>query len=356
MPQTIFAMSPTSRGWLIGMLHPRLRGTYHQMGAKYGVPLRKHGFKLPDVGEEALRLGMQCEVEVKRVFPEILDEVRGLSEALNEPYEKVAAFILTIGFGKPVACSSFASAYDSKVVFGRNYDFYYRFAKYCESYLTRPKGAHASLGNTDVFLGREDGLNEKGVGISMHFVSAQLGAPGVNFPVAVRYVLDKCATTAEAVDFLAHTKFLTANNYLIADTSGDMAVVEACPAGVRVRRPEGGERYIVATNHFVHPEMKAFEDVTKRDPDSETRYTTIIRDLREVHGRVTESIAKRILSNHEGKVCSHIEYVGLGTLWSQISDLNTLTVLRAEGQPCKNKYHPDKRLQALRGSAVDVGS
>ena len=316
------------------------------MGVKYGTVLRKHGFKLPQIDEQTLALGQQCESEVKSVFPEILDEIRGFAEAINEQYEKVSAFILTIGYGKPIGCSAFASSYDTRVIFGRNYDFYYRFEKYAESYLTRPKGAFVSLGNTDVFIGREDGVNEKGLGVSIHFVSAQLGTPGVNFPVATRYVLDKCATAGEAVNFLTHVKFLTANNYLVADKGGEMAVVEACPQGTQLRRPEDGEKFIVATNHFVHPDMKQFEDVTKRDPDSELRYNTILQNLREVHGRVTESIAKRILSNHEGRVCSHLDYIKLGTLWSQITDLQKLTVLRAEGHPCKIKYSNDKRLQA----------
>jgi predicted choloylglycine hydrolase len=211
--------------------------------------------------------------------------------------------------------------------------------------LTRPKGANSSLANTDVFLGREDGVNEKGLAISIHFVSAKLGTPGINFPVAVRYVLDKCDTTNNAVDFLTHIKFLTANNYLVADKTGDMAVVEACPERTEVRRPRDGERFLVATNHFIHPSMSQFEEVAKRDPDSETRYNAILSNLGEVHGRVTESIAKRILSNHEGRVCSHLDYIKLGTLWSQITDLEKLTALRAEGQPCKTKYRVDKRLR-----------
>jgi len=328
------------------MYHPRLRGRYHEMGLKYGVALGKHGFKLPQIAEESLTLGLECEAEVRKLFPEVLEEIRGLAEGVKESYERLAAFILTVGYGKPMGCSAFASANDSTVLFGRNYDFFNRFEKYAESYLTRPKGAYASLGNTDIFVGREDGVNEKGLAVSMHFVSAQLGTPGVNFPIAVRFMLDKCANTAEAVNFLTNVKFLTANNYLVADRGGDLAVVEAAPAGVRVRRPEPGESFIAATNHFVHPEMKEFEDVSKRDPDSEMRYDTIMRSLREVHGRVTEGIAKRILSNHEGRVCSHLDYIKLGTLWSQIVDLKRPTVLRAEGQPCRTKYHADKRLEA----------
>jgi predicted choloylglycine hydrolase len=327
------------------MYHPRLRGNYYEMGFKYGTVLRRHGFKPPEINEETIGLGLKCEQEVKRVFPKVLDEIRGIADAIQEKYEKLAPFILTVGYGKVMGCGAFACVDDSRVIFGRNYDFYYRFGRYCESYLTQPKNANASLGNTDVFVGREDGVNQHGLAMSMHFVSAQLGTPGVNFPIAVRYVLDNCKNTGDAIEYLTHTKFLTANNYLVADRSGELAVVEACPSKVRVRRPETDERFIVATNHFVHPEMKQYEIVGKRDPDSEIRYNTILRALREARGHVNENAAKRILSDHEGRVCSHLDYIQLGTLWSQIIDLQRLKILRAEGQPCKTKYHIDSRLQ-----------
>jgi predicted choloylglycine hydrolase len=315
------------------------------MGIKYGAALRRHGFKLAQVDEETLGLGLKCEAEVKRVFPDILEETRGIADAIHEQYEKLAAFVLTVGYRKPLGCSSFACVNDSRIIFGRNYDFYYRFARHSESYLTQPKDHYASLGNTDIFLGREDGVNEKGLAISMHFVSAQLGTSGINFPIAVRYVLDKCSDTAEAVDFLTHVKFLTANDYLVADKSGALAVVEACPVGAQVRHPESSEGFIVATNHFVDANMKEFEIVEKRDPDSELRYDAILRALRENRSAVTESVAKRILSDHEGRICSHLEYVKLGTLWSQVTDLKRLRILRAEGQPCKTRYLVDNRLQ-----------
>jgi len=324
------------------------------MGVKYGTALRKHGFKLPQVNQEIMALGLKCEEEVKRIFPDLLEETRGVADAIHEEYERLAAFVLTVGYGKPVGCSAFACADDSRITFARNYDFYYRFARYSESYLTQPRGYYASLGNTDIFLGREDGVNEKGLAVSMHFVSGRLETPGINFPVAVRYILDRCANTDEAVDFLTHVKFLTANNYLIADKSGALAVVEACPVRALVRRPEKDEGFIAATNHFVLAEMKEFEIAEKRDPDSDLRYDSILRALRETGGRVTESVAKRILSNHEGRVCSHLDYVKLGTLWSQIIELKKLRVLRAEGHPCKTRYLVDNRLQKSYIAGRDV--
>ncbi len=167
------------------------------------------------------------------------------------------------------SCSEFAALNGSDIVFGRNYDSY-RYKEYRESYVTRPKDAYSSLGQSDIFIGREDGVNENGLAVAISFVAPAKVEPGVNFALAARCVLDKCASVDEAVKKLSATSFATANNYLLADRDGKMAVVEASPERVRVRGPEPDTQYILATNHFVHPEMIEMEDRGKRDSDSAT--------------------------------------------------------------------------------------
>jgi predicted choloylglycine hydrolase len=233
-------------------------------------------------------------------------------------------------------------------MFGRNYDFYYRFSKYTESYLTAPKGAYKSLGTSDIFVGREDGMNEYGLAAGIASVPAKSTGPGVGFVIAVRCILDKCRNVQEAEGFLKRARFSTANNYLLADKSGAMSVVEVSPDKFNVRGPEPGRRFVIATNHFVSDEMQDAENVGKRPPDSEKRYETITRALSGISGGIEQKTLKDILSDHAGLVCSHIEAIQLGTLWSIIANLTKLRILRAEGHPCKTKYEPDTRLQPRR--------
>ena len=56
------------------------------MGAKYGTTLRKHGFNLQELPNKMLTFASACEVEVKRIFPEILDEIHGFADACKIPY------------------------------------------------------------------------------------------------------------------------------------------------------------------------------------------------------------------------------------------------------------------------------
>jgi predicted choloylglycine hydrolase len=317
------------------------------MGHRYGMVLSKHGFRVLEQSKEKLDFGRDSEYHVKRVFPQVLEEIKGFADACKAPYEQLEAFMFGIGGFKPEPmCSVFASFNGADVVFGRNYDFFYSFKKYTESYLTKPEGGYISVGHTDVFIGREDGVNEKGLAIGMTGVPSEGNSPGISFCLLVRCVLDKCATVKDALEILTKAQHISTFNYLIADKQGNMAVVEAAPEKVRVRKPEGRRGYIVCTNHFVHPEMEDMEDQKARNTtewDSMPRYNLITSVLAE-RNRIDVKVAERILSNHSGYVCSHQEKIKLGTIWSVIASLNKPQILRAEGHPCRTHYKQDVRL------------
>jgi len=321
------------------MFHPRLKGSYYEMGHKYGSILHRHGFRLPLVQEKRLSLGLECRNEVKRFFPEILEEIRGFADACRLDYDQLASFILTIGSDEN-QCSIFAVTDGVNVFMGRNYDMYYRFKDYLESYLTMPEKGYWSLGHTDIFVGREDGINEKGLAVAMSGIVTYI-TPGIGFPIVIRYLLDKCATVKEGVKFLTEIPHFSTISYLLADVSGEMVVVEASPQRTVVRTP-GEEGFIVSTNHFVHSEMLDFR--IYEPPDSRIRYNTIASVLKNRAGELNEDLLKSILSDHTGMVCSHIESIKLGTLWSLIANLNKLRIVRAEGPPCRTAYRQDSRL------------
>jgi len=299
------------------------------------------------VTNETLTFGVECEKEVKRIFPDILDEMRGFADACQAPYENLSSFIFSVGVSKPSACSIFATFNGSDVLFGRNYDFFYRFKKHSESFLTMPQNGYCSVGNSDIFIGREDGVNEKGLAVAMTWVSPKKFKPGINFALLARCILDKCGNVKEALKTLTNASHLVANGYLVADREGNMAVVEACPERVRIRKPEENKSFIVCTNQFMLPEMKEMENVKDRPPDSEQRYNTIYNKLRQEGGKLTLKDAQKILSDHTGYVCSHIDSIQMGTLWSIIATLKKLQIFMAEGHPCRTKYKIDNRINKI---------
>lgn len=332
------------------MYHPRLKGSYYEMGRNYGAILYKHGFRVTSQSEEKLDFAAKSKSEVGRVFPEILEEIKGFAEGCRASYEDLSAFMLTIGAFKPQPmCSSFAAFNGSDVIFGRNYDFFYSFKKYTESYLTAPQDAFLSLGHSDVFIGREDGINENGLAIAMTGLSDKTVKPGVSFVLAVRSVLDKCSNVKQASRKIEDMHASACANFLLADKAGDMAVAEVSPDKVMIRRPDDSGSFVVCTNHFVLPEMQQYEDLERRKVenwDTIPRYNTISDGLSRAGRKMNVTAAQRILSDHTGYVCSHQNKIKLGTLWSITAGLKTLDVFRAEGNPCRTKYKEDRRLKS----------
>ena len=79
------------------MYHPRLSGSYYEMGFKYGSILKRVGYQAPKVSEKTRKFAKECEVEVKLVFPEILEELQGFADGCEISYEDLKVFFLTLG-------------------------------------------------------------------------------------------------------------------------------------------------------------------------------------------------------------------------------------------------------------------
>lgn len=327
------------------MYHPRLRGTHYEMGKHYASILYKNGFRFPKVSEEKLVFGKQSHVLLKDFYPELIEEMKGFAEGCHVTYEEVSSFILCIGVFEPQAqCSIFAFYNGSEVFMGRNYDLILDLKKYTESSLICPKDKYWYVGHSDVFLGKVDGINEKGLAIAITLVQSEYKEVGLNFYVAVRKILEDTSTVEEAIHILKEFPSSICNNYLIADQSGNMSVVEKTPHNMVVRRPAENEHFIVCTNHFVSKEMASLQqDIASDWSKSQKRYTYIEEQLRKNPQPNLEN-AQDILSNSKEHVCLNLKKYNFGTLYSVVYELNGLRIHRTEGQPNRCKYREDKRL------------
>ena len=321
------------------MHNVRLSGSYYDMGFIYGRKLNREKFQPSKKTAKERTMGVECREHVEQVFPEIIDEIKGVSEGSGIEYDELSNHILVYPFrSKAPGCTSFTINHNGETWVGRNYDMFYWLKDDLECYLSVPKGGYRSLAQTDMMVGREDGINEKGLYAALHGVPS-IFTPGVHFWISIRYILDKCENVDEAIEYLEETKHHCAFHVMLADRSGKRAVVEVHPNKVRVRWPEGD--YIVTTNHLNHPEMK--ELTLFEPPDSWPRYKKVTEELDKIHD-VDEKSFQSILRSHDGLVCSHLEQFGVGTLYSTVTNLNKLKVWRAVGHPCSNKYVEDIRL------------
>lgn len=85
------------------------------------------------------------------------------------------------------------------------------------------------LGMSDGLLGLVDGINDRGLAISLTFGGRTIVGDGFGVPVILRYVLEFCDTVADAVEALRRIPCHMAYNVTVVDKHGKHATVYLSP-------------------------------------------------------------------------------------------------------------------------------
>lgn len=325
------------------MYHPRLYGEFYDMGFKYGQLLyQKANFTIPTISKKKMDFGLESYKELKIFFPEVIEEIKGFAKGIHDKPENLGAFLLSLGVFNPTGqCSVFAFKNKTSTIVGRNYDMLFDFKKFTESSLIAPKNKYAYISQSDVFIGRSDGINEKGLSIAMSFVNGTEIQTGISFHFIIRKILEDCQNTKQAVELIQKVKVSTANNFLIADKNGNLAVVESAPQKSIVRLPQKKEPFIYITNEFKSKEMQAYDRGGVEWSKSEERYNGLGNNLKPIK-QIDLEKAKEILSDK--CVCLNLRKEKFGTIWSVVANLNELSIERAETKPKATNYKVETRL------------
>jgi predicted choloylglycine hydrolase len=182
--------------------------------------------------------------------PALWEEIGGIADGLDLPMELAVLAFGNNGLRPPTgACSAIMTT----GVYGRNYD--YRPRHYgARLVFLHASGTYASVGASELLIGRLDGMNEHGLVIGLHLVRMKPRAAGLSCVLIVRTVLDRCATTADAIAMLRSIPHAMRYNYSLLDANGAAAVVEAVPGSVAVRTGD----WLACTNHFQSPLLRVF--------------------------------------------------------------------------------------------------
>ncbi len=325
------------------MYHPRLYGEFYEMGIKYGTLLHeKANFKIPAICKQKMEFGLESYQELKIFYPEVIEEIEGFAKGIRDSPEKLGAFLLSLGvYNSNGQCSVFAHTDSSSTIIGRNYDMLFEFKKFTESSLIAPRNKYAYISQSDVFIGRCDGINEKGLSVSMSFVNGTKIQAGVSFHFIVRKILEECESTHQAIGLIQNAKVSSSNNFLIADQEGQMAVVESAPQRSHIRRPEKNENFIYITNQFQSGTMKIYDRGGVEWSKSAERYDGLKNNLKSVE-QLNLQKAKEILSDK--CISLNLRKEKFGTIWSVVANLNTLEIERAKTKPKSTNYKPETRL------------
>ena len=202
----------------------------------------------------------------------ITDDQTMIDAILKESLPLIPAKINVPDYG----CTSFTlTDTDGDVHMGRNYDFRKNTSAmmvYCEPKDGYKSIAFAALDNVsanvpDASMAKKlatltapficlDGMNEKGVSIAVLTLDSEpvrqnTGKPVISTTLAIRLVLDKAATTEEAVELLRGYDMFSSSgrdyHFYITDASGDGRVVEYDPdsdQGTHRDADRGGHQFL----------------------------------------------------------------------------------------------------------------
>ncbi len=328
------------------MYHPRLKGNHYDMGFHYGELLAKAGVSFEDtikLSDEQRTFGIESLNVCEKIIPNICEEIKGLADGLKFSYEKFASWLLTMyGFGDIHGCTCFCFNSNGNISLARNSDMFPNLKATSESILYRPDNGYMFLGHSTSMVQMEDGINEHGLAIGMNFLATKYYKAGLNTGMIIRTILETCKTVQEALDLLKSIPISSTQNFMIADKSGEMCVVECSPRKMIVRR---SNRFLISTNHFIDSTMQA-EHANPVDNwyRSKDRYKTVENALSDTSPTKDSAYAQNILSGKAGFICQYEKKLNFDTIWSVVYGLNDLNIFCAEGNPVRTKFKEDTRL------------
>lgn len=301
------------------MYHTRWKNTHYKAGFHYGFLLKKY-HKDPlmnmHMSMSQREFAKKCLPIYQAFYPEICEEIQGISDGLHKDFDDMMSFLFSMyAFTYHNYCSCIAYVDEQHILLGRNSDFIKTIGPLSDSAYYHLESGYAFIGHTTAFCEMEDGMNEKGLAVGLTFVYPTKISVGMNAGMLVRYLLEKCASVQEAISFLKQVPIASAQTIILVDQSGDFAIVECHHEQVIVRRDK---HVLWTTNHFVSPQMQAFQYLGEDDIYSHERYLTM-QHFFDSHQRVNKGDLMELLSGKYGFMC---QYQGeMDTIWSVVYDV-----------------------------------
>lgn len=206
-------------------------------------------------GDEQRPSYLKSRSQLRRHMPELLPTYERLVELAGG--SDLAARFLSLYQPPPYisGCSQAVWPDDDQPVLVRNYDYS---PKLCEGtiLLTRWNGRRV-MAVGDCLWGVLDGINEAGLAVSLSFGGRQVIGEGFGVPLILRYILEFCDTSEEAVKALERIPTHMSYNVTVLDRSGSFSTAFLSPDRDPVVRS-----LPAATNHQGHIEWRKHAEAT----------------------------------------------------------------------------------------------
>lgn len=326
-----------------------LKGSHYNAGFQYGSMLKENGCLLKDgilsdLSEERTLYAVKAMEIYQKEYTELLEEIQGIADGQDLSMEPLTAFLLgmyTFTIDNHCTCIALETT-ENHILFGRNSDFLVELEEQYGSFYYDLDNSYKFIGNSTAFVEMEDGVNQYGLAVGLTFIYSKEKIPGFNAGILVRYLLEKCKTVEECLKALENITIGSAQTLTLADSSGDMAVVECNAHEVIVIR-QNNHKCVYTTNHFNSPVMRKYMEQPEDVLFSHLRYEVADKVLTAKHDYSFDFL-KDLLSGKMGFMCQYDRSLGADTVWSVIYDLTDFKIYRCDRNPSREQYKEDTRL------------
>ncbi len=207
-------------------------------------------------------------------YPRQLERLHGLAEGAGVPPARIFLFnamepllsSVSTSTGPPAACSAVAvrgsrSASGQPMMF-RNFDYLPLVQPFYFVRRSQPTSGYAALEFTSApLVGTIDGINERGLCIAYDYAFTTDPPPAPRAPISyvIAEALERCASVAEAAEWIASRPRWGGALLMLVDAAGDIASLELSSRRSFLRRPEASADLLYHSNAFTSPTMREIQ-------------------------------------------------------------------------------------------------
>lgn len=335
----------------ITVKYKEFSGSNYEIGYRMGKEIEK----IPALLEnQVCPIDSFTKKQIKDMFsvfdtwcPGLNEELQGYSDALDLPKETLMYCYMT--YLVP-SCSQLALlpslTADQHIYLARNIDFSQYFDDFTLCKTSIP-GKYSHIGNSIVYLGRSDGINEHGLAISQTSCGFPVGrgVPGLQEPkvaglqywAVIRTLLENYKCVDTALNTLMKMPIAYNLNLLLVDISGTAVLFASLDGNKSYERinNQSDKQYLHSTNHSVLPGLQ----VPYAMNNSIIRYRTIEEYIKTHNPLSKKDLQNLLLKKYpDGLYCLWYNQF-LGTTKSVVYDITQKEINICWGGLKENKWH-----------------
>lgn len=280
----------------------------------------------------------------EKACPGLNEELQGMADYFNVPVKTMSFYYHS--YLRP-RCSTFNvlpnKSNDGHVYVCRNYDFNFKIEDYRLCF-TKITGKYAHVGFSNMLFGRNEGLNEYGLCVTMSSTTIGVGATkwlrppaivGAQYWLVVRGILENCKRVEDAIDYVNHIEIAFNINLLLTDKEGNACLVETFD-GHKAIKKIGKKGFLGSTNHALIAEIK--KHVGKSMKHSVIRYKAIENLFKTKDTFSLEDLKTFCSTKYPNGPTVLFYRKFLGTVYSIIYDLTDGKMFVCFGSPTINSW------------------